>query len=57
MIICLCKGITEEKIQDLLNKGLPTQEVLKRLGVGSDCGICILDAVENIQNKMNSKSE
>lgn len=57
MIVCLCKGITEEKIQDLLNKGLPAQEVLKRLGVGSDCGICVLDAVENIQSKMNSKSE
>jgi len=57
MIICLCKGITEEKIQDLVNKGLPTQEVLKRLGVGSDCGICILDAVKNIQSKMNTKSE
>lgn len=54
MIVCLCKGITEEKIEDLINKGLPTTEVLKKLGVGSDCGICVLDAVESIQAKSKS---
>lgn len=54
MIICLCKGISEEKIEDLVNKGLPTNEVLKRLGVGSDCGICVVDAIEKVQAKSNS---
>lgn len=55
MYICLCKGITEEKIEDLVNTGLPTKEVLKRLGVGSDCGICVVDAIEKAQAKAMSK--
>lgn len=54
MYVCLCKGITEEKIESLVNQGLPASEVIKRLGVGSDCGICVIDAVQKIQNKAAS---
>jgi bacterioferritin-associated ferredoxin len=54
MYICLCKGITEEKIENLVNLGLPTSEVIKRLGLGSDCGICVVDAVQKIQSKAAS---
>ncbi|MBK26773.1 MAG: glycoprotein [Halobacteriovorax sp.] len=55
MVICLCKGITDKKIEDLVEKGLPTKEVLKKLGVGSDCGICVVDAIEKVQAKARSK--
>lgn len=54
MYVCLCKGITEEKIENLVNQGLPSSEVIKRLGVGSDCGICVVDALQKIQNKAAS---
>ncbi|MCO4792396.1 MAG: (2Fe-2S)-binding protein [Bacteriovoracaceae bacterium] len=56
MVVCLCKGITEKKIEDLVDKGIPTHEVLKRLGVGSDCGICVIDAVQKIASRTNSKN-
>ncbi|MCO4792350.1 MAG: (2Fe-2S)-binding protein [Bacteriovoracaceae bacterium] len=56
MVICLCKGITDKKIEDLVDKGLPTQEVLKKLGVGSDCGICVVDAIEKVQAKSRAKA-
>lgn len=52
MYICICKGITEEKLLKLRSKG-PGQlkEALQKLGVGSDCGICLTEALKRIQAK------
>lgn len=47
MYICICKGITENQIQEAItsrNSNNP-KEILKALGVGSDCGTCVEDAV------------
>jgi bacterioferritin-associated ferredoxin len=47
MYVCICKGITEKQIQEAIssrNTKNP-KEVLKALGVGSDCGTCVEDAV------------
>jgi bacterioferritin-associated ferredoxin len=49
MIICLCKGITDQHVQEQLAKGLSTKDILKRLGVGSDCGICVVEAIDQMQ--------
>lgn len=55
MIICLCKGITEQQVQEQLAKGSNTKDVMKRLGVGSDCGICVLEAIDRIQAAAKNK--
>jgi bacterioferritin-associated ferredoxin len=50
MYICICKGITEKQIQDAVtsrNCNNP-KEILKALGVGSDCGTCVEDAVQSL---------
>lgn len=47
MYVCICKGITEKQVQEVItsrNSNNP-KEVLKALGVGSDCGTCVEDAV------------
>lgn len=57
MYLCICKGITEQQVLDEINKGFNAQhpsaqsELLKRLGVGSDCGTCIQDALEQMVQK------
>ena len=48
MYICICKGITEEKIRSAIRHTRNPKEVLRKLGVGSDCGTCLLQSVENI---------
>jgi bacterioferritin-associated ferredoxin len=50
MYVCICKGITEKQIQEAVtsrNSNNP-KEILKALGVGSDCGTCVEDAVSKL---------
>lgn len=50
MYVCICKGITEKQIQEAVtsrNSNNP-KEILKALGVGSDCGTCVEDAVTTL---------
>lgn len=50
MYICICKGITEKQIQEAVtsrNSNNP-KEILKALGVGTDCGTCVEDAVNTL---------
>lgn len=50
MYVCICKGITDKQIQEAItsrNTRNP-KEVLKALGVGTDCGTCVEDAVKTI---------
>jgi bacterioferritin-associated ferredoxin len=50
MYVCICKGITEKQIQDAVNSRNSNnpKEILKALGVGSDCGTCVEDAVSTL---------
>ncbi len=50
MYVCICKGITEKQIQEAItsrNSKNP-KEILKSLGVGTDCGTCVEDAVKTL---------
>lgn len=50
MYVCICKGITEKQIQEAVtsrNSNNP-KDILKALGVGSDCGTCVEDAVKTL---------
>ena len=50
MYVCICKGITEKQIQEAVTsrKSNNPKEILKALGVGSDCGTCVEDAVKTL---------
>ncbi len=54
MYVCICKNITEEMIKEYSSKGKSGQEILKRLGLGSDCGICLLDKIQNFNSEKNT---
>lgn len=51
MYVCLCKGITEQKIIEEVNRNqnATVKEIARRLGLGSDCGICITESIEAIK--------
>lgn len=51
MYVCICKGITEQQLKEkLFSHQGNTSKVLKSLGIGSDCGTCLKDAIDIINN-------
>lgn len=56
MYICVCKGITEQQVIEKSRTLKTTKEILKSLGVGSDCGTCLTYAVEQVQQKLNQSA-
>ncbi|OUR99987.1 hypothetical protein A9Q84_02850 [Halobacteriovorax marinus] len=55
MYICVCKGITEEQLEKAIKPESKPSDVLKDLGVGDSCGICLLDAIERISKSNQTK--
>jgi bacterioferritin-associated ferredoxin len=55
MLVCICKGITEKMIEDAQSKNKNLQDVFKFLGVGKDCGICLLKNSKTNSLKKSSK--
>lgn len=53
MYVCICKGITEKQIQDAVTSRHSSnpKDILKALGVGSDCGTCVEDAITTLLEK------
>lgn len=50
MYICVCKGITEKMLADQLSSnGRNEKEILKNLGIGDSCGVCVIDCMKKIQ--------
>lgn len=56
MYICLCNAITEEEVQELFDKGLTKKEIIKDLGLGSQCGLCLSNRLSIINCPEDSKS-
>lgn len=41
MIVCLCEGLSERKIQSEINRGAASlKEIGRRCGAGTHCGMC-----------------
>lgn len=43
MYVCICKAITEKQIEEAAQTASSLSEVCKKLGVGSECGLCLTD--------------
>jgi bacterioferritin-associated ferredoxin len=51
MYVCICKGITEEDLKRVHTSVQGNKsEVLKNLGVGDSCGICLIDAIDKLNS-------
>lgn len=55
MYICICKGISDKDIRNVMTTHQNTKDVLRALGVGSDCGQCVVDAIELIKSEHGPK--
>ena len=55
MYICICQGITEKQLQEAVTsrKGQSAKDIMKSLGLGSDCGSCVEDALKQMIQASN----
>ena len=56
MYVCICNGITEEMVEKVAKTSKSEKEILSRLGIGSSCGICVLDAISKITSQLKNKN-
>ena len=55
MFVCICHGINEKAIQKAVSEGAKNvREVRKTLHLGSQCGQCVRQAHEVIEQAKNS---
>ena len=44
MILCLCRGVSEREVADVVERGASSVSDVKReCGAGTECGMCIAD--------------
>lgn len=56
MYICICKAITDKQVQEAAKTCSTMAEVYKRLGLGSECGACVQEAIEAYTNQKQLNS-
>lgn len=54
MYVCLCKGITEQQLQQAAEQGDSYAEIREKMGIGTDCGCCGQNA-KKIVREHNAK--
>ena len=53
MYVCLCKGITEQQLQQAVEQGDSYAQIRQKMGVGTDCGCCGQSAKQMIREHIN----
>ena len=54
MIICICHGISDRDVDQMLSSGAETPaEISKNCGLGTDCGMCL----RKLRDKMKISSQ
>lgn len=41
MYVCVCLGITEKNIKDIVSEGTTIEDVQRKCQAGTDCGSCV----------------
>ena len=57
MYVCLCHGVTDSTIRNLMEKGsCSVRDVQKRCLAGTDCGACIEDLTKMVEGQKEKTS-
>lgn len=57
MYVCICKAITDKQLEDAQKSSMSLREVCNNLGLGSECGACIQEAVEIVNKSKNNNKQ
>ena len=50
MKICICNNISDKEIKELLSNKKTIEQILEITQVGSDCGVCLKDAIRRMKD-------
>ncbi len=56
MYVCICKAITDKQIEEAQKMGKSMNDICRTLGLGTDCGSCIQDAMQVVQKAHQTKN-
>ncbi len=52
MVICLCKGVSDKRIRQLIDSGAKSlRDIMASCQAGSDCGSCVCAVKEMLQGQ------
>ncbi|TVQ94093.1 MAG: (2Fe-2S)-binding protein [Deltaproteobacteria bacterium] len=55
MIVCLCEGVSDRVVQQIVDQGHQTvRAVASACGAGTRCGSCVCDLKRLLQGQQNS---
>ncbi|MAX66149.1 MAG: (2Fe-2S)-binding protein [Bacteriovoracaceae bacterium] len=57
MYICICKAITDKQLEEAQKSSKTIREVCNNLGLGSECGACMQEAVQMIKKANNASQK
>ena len=56
MIVCLCKGVSDRTLEEVIDEGANTlKAVQKKCGAGGDCGSCRFHIAKMIAEQAEDK--
>lgn len=51
MILCLCQGVSDREVIEVVERGASTvSDVKRQCGAGTGCGMCVADIRMHLQN-------
>lgn len=57
MYVCICNNITEDQVRTVVAKGLSGKDALSHLGIGTGCGICVMDAIDRYARETSAQPQ
>ena len=57
MISCICKNVSDTEIINLIKQGKNISHMRKELGLGTQCGMCVMHIKEMIKQNYGCSSE
>ena len=55
MILCLCKGVSDRKVRELVKQGQSLREIVDTCHAGTGCGACAMDLREMVRNETDDE--
>lgn len=49
MIVCICKRINEDKVNEALSQGKSVKAIMSELEIGKQCGKCLPTLIEIVR--------
>ena len=56
MYVCVCAGVSEKTIKQMVRCGKSTREVMEECNAGKSCGACVCDVRRVVQEALTDEA-